>query len=212
MTFHAVCSEASISLPISVKLNPLARRRSAIARCSAVRCGFPTSDLLGQLELRSSPRNCADPLKPPPQTQGKAERFHQTLKKWLERHDEFSSIEELQAGVDFFSNYYNEIRPHQAHGRPPLSVYNERDKAAPLLDGHELSPTTKVRRDRVDKSGRVTLRHRSRLHHIGVGREHKFKRVLMLVADLDVRIVDDEGTILRHLTLDPSKDYQPMEK
>lgn len=147
-----------------------------------------------------------------PQTQGKIERYHQTLKKWLTRHDEFASIEALQAGVDFFARYYNEIRPHQAHGRPPLAIYRARDKATPSIDGVAVSPTTKVRRDRVDKTGTVTLRHRSRLHHIGVGRAHRARRVLMLVADLDVRIIDEEGTILRHLTLDPSTDYQPIGK
>ena len=73
-----------------------------------------------------------------------------------------------------------------------------------------VSPTTKVRRDRVDTNGTVTLRHRSKLHHIGVGRAHKNERVLMLVADLDIRVLDTEGTVLRHLTLDPSKDYQPI--
>jgi transposase InsO family protein len=147
-----------------------------------------------------------------PQTQGKIERYHQTLKKWLARHDEFDTIETLQAGVDFFARYYNEVRPHQAHGRTPLSVYNERDKATPVIDGQPVSPTTKVRRDRVDKTGTITLRHRSRLHHIGVGRAQKAKRVLMLVADLDVRIIDEQGTLLRHLTLDPMVDYQPIGK
>ena len=61
-----------------------------------------------------------------PQTQGKIERYHQTLKKWLVNRDEFDSIAVPPAGVEFFANYYNEIRPHQAHGRPPLAVYNER--------------------------------------------------------------------------------------
>ncbi len=145
-----------------------------------------------------------------PQTQGKIERYHQTLKKWLCANDEFDSLGALQRGVDFFAGYYNEIRPHQAHGRPPLAVYKERDKASPSIEGQVVSPTTKVRRDRVDTNGTVTLRHRSKLHHIGVGRAHKNERVLMLVADLDVRILDTEGTVLRHLTLDPSKDYQPI--
>jgi len=145
-----------------------------------------------------------------PQTQGKIERYHQTLKKWLCANDEFDSIDALQRGVEFFAGYYNEIRPHQAHGRPPLAVYNERDKAAPSIEGQVVSPTTKVRRDRVDTNGTVTLRHRSKLHHIGVGRAHKNERVLMLVADLDVRVLDTEGTVLRHLTLDPARDYQPI--
>lgn len=147
-----------------------------------------------------------------PQSQGKIERYHQTLKKWLARHDEFDSIEGLQAGCDFFARYYNEVRPHQAHGRPPLAVYNERDKAAPVIGGQPVSPTTKVRRDKIDKTGTVTLRHRSKLHHVGVGRAHTAKRVLMLVADLDIRIIDEQGTLLRHLTLDPLVDYQPIGK
>jgi transposase InsO family protein len=145
-----------------------------------------------------------------PQTQGKIERYHQTLKKWLCAKDEFDSIESLQRGVDFFARYYNEIRPHQAHGRPPLAIYNERDKAAPSIDGQRVPPSTKVRRDRVDTNGTVTLRHRSKLHHVGVGRARRHERVLMLVADLDIRILDAKGTLLRHLTLDPSKDYQPI--
>jgi transposase InsO family protein len=145
-----------------------------------------------------------------PQTQGKIERYHQTLKKWLSAKDEFDSIESLQRGVDFFGRYYNEIRPHQAHGRPPLAIYHERDKASPVLEGQRIAPNTKVRRDRVDTNGTVTLRHRSRLHHVGVGRAHRHERILMLVADLDVRILDAKGALLRHLTLDPSKDYQPI--
>jgi hypothetical protein len=67
-----------------------------------------------------------------------------------------------------------------------------------------------VHRDKVDVTGSVTLRHRARLHHIGGGRAHKHQRVLMLVADLDVRILDDDGTMLRHLTVDPTRNYQPM--
>ena len=126
---------------------------------------------------------------------GQIERYHQTLKEWLCANDDFDSLGALQRGVDFFAGYYNEIRPHQAHGRPPLGVYQERDKAAPSIEGQVVSPTTKVRRDRVDTNGTVTLRHRSKLHHIGVGRAHKNERVLMLVADLDVRILDTEGTV-----------------
>jgi hypothetical protein len=110
-----------------------------------------------------------------------------------------------QEGFDFFACYYNEIRPHQSHGRPPLAIYNERDKASPILEGQTVSPTTKVRRDIVDTTGTVMLRYRSSFHHIGVGRAHKAKRVLMLVADLDVRILDSEGLLLRHLTLGPQR-------
>lgn len=69
---------------------------------------------------------------------------------------------------------------------------------------------TRVRCDRIDAGGAVTLRHAGRLHHIGVGRVHRHKEVIMLVADLDVRILMDEGEMLRHLTLDPTKNYQAI--
>ena len=75
-----------------------------------------------------------------------------------------------------------------------------------------IPPTSKVHRDRVDTNGTVTLRHRSKLHHVGVGRAHKHERVLILVADLDVRVIDAEGTLLRHLTLDPLRATSPFAK
>jgi hypothetical protein len=68
----------------------------------------------------------------------------------------------------------------------------------------------RVRRDRIDKGGNVTIRHGSR-HHIGVGHAHKGKRVMLLVDGLDVRVVSQDRDLLRHLTLDPSRDYQPQE-
>ena len=67
----------------------------------------------------------------------------------------------------------------------------------------------RVRRDRIDKQGRLTLRHRTKLHHIGMGA--RGKRVIMLVHDLDVRVVCLDSEIPRHFTLDPSKDSQPQE-
>jgi hypothetical protein len=65
--------------------------------------------------------------------------------------------------------------------------------------------TTKVRHDKVDKTGSVTLRHRSKLHHIGLGRAFKGQRVSMLICDLDVRVIAEDGTRIRRLTLDPPK-------
>jgi hypothetical protein len=57
----------------------------------------------------------------------------------------------------------------------------------------------------------VTLRYHSRLRHIGLGREHARRRVLLLIADLDIRVIDAEtGQLLRELVLDPTKDYQPL--
>ena len=143
-----------------------------------------------------------------PQTQGKVERFHLTLKKWLAKKPAAATLVELQAQIDRFVHIYNEERPHTARGCPPMQAWRALDKAIIEIDGQPLSPHTRVRRDRVDQTGCFTLRYRSQLHHVAVGRAHKGKRILVLVADLDIRVIDENGVTLRHLELDPSVDYQ----
>lgn len=146
-----------------------------------------------------------------PQTCGKVERFHQTLKGFLAKQPKAASIGELQAQVDRFVSYYNDARPHRAVGRrPPKEAFQARDKARPGGPKISVGAGVRVRRDRIDKNGKVTLRHGTKLHHIGVGHAHKGKRVILLVDRLDVRVVSLEGELLRHLTLDPSRDYQPQ--
>ncbi|MGB6058836.1 MAG: hypothetical protein WBF71_11265, partial [Microthrixaceae bacterium] len=89
----------------------------------------------------------------------------------------------------------------------PATAYQSRPKATPSKSGADAD--LRVRRDRIDLSGSVTLRHDGRLHHIGVGRAYARTHVLLLIADLDIRIIDAAtGELLRHLTLDPTKDYQ----
>lgn len=146
-----------------------------------------------------------------PQTCGKVERLHQTLKRYLARQDPAETLSGLQGQLDAFVRYYNTTRPHRAlGGRTPLQAYSARIKArppsSPSADTH-----FRVRLDKVDANGTVTLRHDSRLHHIGVGRAHKGRTVKLLVADLEIRILDlDTGELIRRLTLDPSRDYQPI--
>ncbi len=89
-----------------------------------------------------------------------------------------------------------------------MQAWRALEKASIELDGQPLLAHTKVRRDRIDSTGRFTLRCRSGFHHVSVGRTHKGKRVLILVADLDVRVIDDDGVMIRHLELDPSVHYQ----
>lgn len=146
-----------------------------------------------------------------PQTCGKVERFHQTLKRHLAKQDPPTGLTELQGQLDAFRGYYNEVRPHRAVGRrPPIEAYAARPKAAPR--GPVVAAPYRLRRDRIDAGGAVTLRHDSRLHHIKVGRAHAGTRVLMLVAGLDIRIITEDGELLRTLTLDPSRSYQPLNR
>ncbi|WP_051053742.1 IS481 family transposase [Leucobacter salsicius] len=68
-----------------------------------------------------------------PTTQGKNERFHQTLMRWLDKHPLARDLVELQALVDEFDAIYNTERPHQGlPGRiTPLQAWNATEVAAP---------------------------------------------------------------------------------
>ena len=157
---------------------------------------------LGIIQKNSRPNH--------PTTCGKVERFQQTLKTWLTaQQPQPATITELQALVDVFVDVYNTQRPHRSlpNQAPPAVAYTARPKATP---GERSDTHYRVRHDRIDKTGTVTLRHNGRLHHIGVGRTHTGAAVVVLVADLDVRVVDAAtGELYRHLTLDPTRDYQP---
>jgi transposase InsO family protein len=142
-----------------------------------------------------------------PQTCGKVERFHQSMKKFLAMQD-ISSPKQLQRQLDRFVEYYNEVRPHRGIGRKtPASVYHAREKALPSPSFVKVGER-RLRFDRVDRAGRITLRHRGRLHHIGIGNAYSGWRVAMLVDGLDIEIVGFDGSPLRRLILDPTKDYQ----
>ena len=80
------------------------------------------------------------------------------------------------------------------------------------LPGPTTDPETHewVRHDRIDKAGSVTVRHNSRLHHLGVGRTHAGTCVILLIEDLYIRIVNAAtGELLRELILDPAATTSP---
>jgi hypothetical protein len=112
-----------------------------------------------------------------------------------------------QGQLDAFVDVYNTHHPHRALDRAtPSEAWHARPVATPT--GGLAGPHCRVRRDIIN-SGRVTLRHNSRLHHIGLGHAHNGTRVLILAADLHVRVITQDGQLLRELELDPTRDYQP---
>jgi transposase InsO family protein len=150
-----------------------------------------------------------------PTTCGKVERFQQTLKKWLRAQPiQPATIDQLQALLDRFVADYNHRRPHRSlpHQATPATAYQSRPKAAPGIDPASDSHD-RVRADMVDRDGKLTLRVNGRLHHIGIGRTHARTPVLMLIQDLEVRVIDAAtGELLRELVIDPNRDYQPTGK
>jgi hypothetical protein len=147
-----------------------------------------------------------------PTTCGKVERFQQTMKKWLRAQPtQPATIDQLQALLEEFRAEYNQRRPHRSlpHHATPATAYTGRPKATPGAD-RARDTHDRVRHDRIDESGCVTLRVAGRLHHIGIGRTHARTHVILLVQDLDVRVVNAAtGELLRELTIDPARDYQP---
>jgi len=143
-----------------------------------------------------------------PTTCGKVERFQQTMKRWLTAQPRAATITKLQLQLDRFIDDYNHHRPHRSleHHATPATAYIARPKASPNTDNDN---DYRVRHDRVD-SGAVTLRHHGHLFHIGIGRHHNGTPVIMLIHDLDIRIIHaTTGEILRQLTLDTTRTYQP---
>ena len=141
-----------------------------------------------------------------PQTQGKIERFHQTLKKWLAQQPTADTLAELQHQLDRFRDLYNERRPHRALERAtPGVAYRATPKA---VAGSPLLRQYRVRFDVVDQFGKVTLRHGGTIHHLGVGNTHRGTKILILIDERSVTVTDlDTGEVLSEHDIDDERNY-----
>jgi hypothetical protein len=142
-----------------------------------------------------------------PQTQGKVERFHQTLKRWLARQPPAPHLPALQNQLAQFADEYNHRRPHRSLDRKtPAAAYAARPKAAPAPDAGR--PATRT--GRVASNGTITHSHEGRRRHIALGRRHAGTTVRITSTGPAVQIADAAtGEVLRELTIDPTRDYQP---
>ena len=142
-----------------------------------------------------------------PQTQGKIERFHQTLKRWLERQPVARTLAELQVQLDAFRLEYNERRPHRATGRvTPGDAYRATPTAHPV--GRGAPGHFRLRYDVTDKKGAMTLRRAGRLYHLKIGAAHARRRILAIVDEAEVTVVAlDTGEVLSTHRIDPDRGY-----
>jgi transposase InsO family protein len=142
-----------------------------------------------------------------PQTQGKIERFHQTLKRWLAQQPPATSLPELQHQLDRFRELYNHRRPHrELNRRTPATAYTALPKdTAP---GHGDPAHYRLRYDRLDTLGKMSFRRAGRMHHLGIGAVHAGKRVLAIADDTTVTVIElATGEVLSTNTIDPAKTY-----
>ena len=89
--------------------------------------------------------------------------------RYLDKQDPATSKKQLQGHLDRFAAYYNTVRPHRAlHRCTPAEAFAARERAYPT--GPRIDAAGyRIRHDKIDRDGRVTLRHQGRLHHIGIG-------------------------------------------
>jgi transposase InsO family protein len=147
---------------------------------------------LGIQPLTSKPRH--------PQTCGKLERFHQTLKAWLADQPPAQTIEDLQALLDEFRWHYNVERPHQAlQQTTPAEVYAATEKTGPLPAG---DGTVRPRTLRVNPNGVISYRKRK----IQVGCELRGQTVHTVEDNGLVRVYHGHE-LLRELLLGPKGTY-----
>jgi len=144
-----------------------------------------------------------------PETQGKIERLHRTLREWLYDHGPARSLAELQELLDRFRAHYNDERPHQALPADctPAERYlpaTERLESEEPLPEQAVYPAEAVVRT-VTKTGVITYRNK----YIGVGVRWAGKRVRVVEVAGQTQIYYGR-LLVRSLIIDPTRRYQPV--
>ena len=138
-----------------------------------------------------------------PQTCGKVERFHQTVKLFLHAQPPAATLAELNTSLELFRHRYNHSRPHRSlDRRHPIDVWNQLPKAVPE---HLPADTT-------------TSVHYSRCHNgkinagpylISIGNRHDSNIATTIITGTTAHIFIN-GTLTRQLEIDPTRRTQPF--
>ena len=107
------------------------------------------------------------------------------------------------------SRVYELLARYRAEGEAAFEPRSKRPHTSPGAT----PAAAVVRHDTISKAGNATLRVDGQRRHIGIGRAHAGTRVLLLVQDLHVRVVNAAtGELLTELYIDPRRDYQPQNR
>jgi transposase InsO family protein len=152
---------------------------------------------LGVRHIRSTPGH--------PQTCGKIERFHQTLKRWLRTQPLASSQRQLQAQLDDFVDSYNHDRPHRSlQGATPAERWSATPPARP---GHPIPEPPYSDYRTVASNNLINWDQ----HQIAVGPGIVDQQVLVIARDDNVAVYGPNG-LIRRLRLDRTRRYQPIDR
>jgi transposase InsO family protein len=138
-----------------------------------------------------------------PNSNGKVERFHQTVKRWLNAQPRADTLDDLQHQLDTFRHIYNTRRPHRALDRRfPADVWNTAAKTGPTA--RPINTPTIVT-DTIVSGSRVY----SGPYAITIGAQHDNQRALTIITGNRCHIFVN-GRLARTLTLDPTRRSQPL--
>lgn len=164
-----------------------ARGQGAFARAVAA---------LGSRLIHSSPYH--------PQTCGKVERHHQTLKKWLATQPAPATLKELQALLDAYRDYYNTRRHHTAVRTTPQRAWDTAETHGG--PGHlPRQDDATVHKLTVAANGSITMGARTTIH---IGLPHAGTRLTAIRDNDHVTVYAHDGTPLGHIHLNHDKRYQ----
>ena len=150
---------------------------------------------LGARLIHSSPYH--------PQTCGKVERHHQTLKRWLAARPAPATTDQLQALLDTYRDYYNTRRHHTAVKTTPRSAWD----TAPARGGPGHLPRqddATIHTLTVAPNGTISLGGLS----INAGKARAGTKVTAIRDHTHVTVYTPDGTPLGHLHLNHDKTYQ----
>jgi transposase InsO family protein len=139
-----------------------------------------------------------------PQTCGKVERFHQTLKRFLAAQPRPETLGELQDQIDAFVDRYNFRRPHRSLSRRiPFEVWTTTPRAGP--EPHALDTPTRIV-TRVVVNSRLEL---ERTCLIALGTRYNGQTATAVITGQRAHVFIN-GKLIRELTIDPTRSYQPI--
>lgn len=142
-----------------------------------------------------------------PQTCGKIERFWQTLKKWLNARDPAATVADLNDLLEQFRDFYNHHRPHRAlNGATPAEAFHATTKARPI--NRPLPAPVFVSHHTVDgKTGRLFVAP----YDVNVGLRWA-GHDCHAIRDGEHIVIFSGNRLVRELTADPTRKYQPGDK
>ena len=139
-----------------------------------------------------------------PQTCGKVERHHQTLKRWLTARPAATNLRQLQRLLDTYREHYNQHRRHSA--LPARSTPHHAWHTAATLGGPNHLPIqtdATVHHCTVSDNGAISIS----ANRTSVGRAHAGTTVTAIRDGTHASVYNHDGEPIGHAYLDPAKKY-----